>query len=82
MNKVNFPIVWDDKYSKLGVSPRELYLRQTGGCWLIVEGDNLYCTDGNQKALTAALLNPTFECCKCMSSFAMKAVNGEIKKNG
>ncbi len=33
-----FP-VWDDKYNKLGVTPRELYMRQQGLCYLIPEVD-------------------------------------------
>ncbi len=79
-----FP-VWDDKYNKLGVTPRELYMRQQGLCYLIpeVDGDKviLCCTDGKDKAETSKMLNPTFECMKCISRFTEKAISDAIKND-
>lgn len=55
------------------LTPEELYLRQTGKCYLEVlledEGKTfrLYCTDGNDYARTDLLENPTRECVKCLS---------------
>lgn len=71
--KVKLP-VWDERYEKLGVSPHELYLRQQGLCYLVKKKDNqgnieIYCTDGKDAAITSGLLNPTFECVKCMTGF-------------
>ena len=82
--KIDLPIIWDDKYERMGVSPYELYLRQQGLCYLISEvGSNgevkIYCTDGEERAPTAGLLNPTFECAKCMAGFTAKVVKDAIK---
>jgi hypothetical protein len=73
----------NEKYSKMGVNPNELYLRQNGLCHLIIALDeidgkeeigDLYCTDGNEYAPTGNMLNPTFECMKCISSFLIDRV--------
>lgn len=74
MVRIELPIIWDDKYERMGVSPEELYMRQQGLCYLIVEKDAMgnkiiHCTDGKEKAPTASLLNPTFECSNCMVNF-------------
>lgn len=79
-----------DKYSKMGVTPNELYLRQTGRCWLTFiyddHGDGekvlggLYCTDGKEYAETCNMLNPTFECVKCFANFAIKEKNEKRDK--
>lgn len=71
-----------EKYGLMGVSPKELYLRQNGGCWLELVYDDygdgekrlgaLYCTDGKDYAETEKMLNPTFECSKCMARFILK----------
>jgi len=78
---MNLPI-WDDKYERMGVSAHELYLRQNNLCYLIVDGPDddrvVYCTDGKDRARTDRLLNPTFECARCMSSFI---VHNENNKN-
>jgi hypothetical protein len=71
--------VWNDKYDKLGVSPRELYMRQQGLCWLKPERQpdgsvKIYCTDGKDSAETQLMLNPTFECAKCMAGFTAKVI--------
>lgn len=72
----------NEKYSKMGVTPNELYLRQSGGCWLEFVYDDygdgvkvlggLYCTDGNDYAETCGMLNPTFECAQCFARFTLK----------
>jgi hypothetical protein len=82
--KVKLP-VWNDKYDKIGVTPDELYLRQQGLCWLkpITHADGtveLYCTDGVDIAMTRRMLNPTFECAKCMATFAEKVIEDATKK--
>jgi hypothetical protein len=67
--------VWKDKYEKLGVSARELYMRQNGLCWLVTEEDGeVYCTDGKDKAPTCSMLNPTIECVQCIVNFAKKSL--------
>ena len=67
-----------EKYDKMGVTPFELYCRQNNLCWLELATDeiegkeffgDLYCTDGKEYALTKNILNPTFECAKCIVSF-------------
>ena len=83
----------NDKYNRMGVNPHELYMRQNGLCWLElleykVEGkmylDGLYCTDGKDYSKTSCMLNPTFECMKCISKFTLEKVVDmkEDKKNG
>lgn len=84
--KVNLPIVWDEKYSRIGVTPTELYMRQQGLCWLRPEVNTngkviIYCTDGTDKAETSKMLNPTFECVRCMMSFTTKAVEDGVSGN-
>lgn len=76
--------VWNDKYAKMGVSARELYMRQQGLCWLKAEvlPDNtvqVMCTDGDETALTQSMLNPTIECAKCMSCFVAKVVESSLE---
>lgn len=85
MSGKEFP-VWNEKYESMGVTPRELYMRQNKLCWLVTEIDadsqvRLYCTDGKDKAQTNRMLNPTFECVKCISSFAEQVVCDAIKKS-
>ena len=81
----HFP-VWKEKYDKLGVTPRELYMRQNGLCWLVAEVDpdnnvELYCTDGEDKARTCQMLNPTLECAQCMAGFATKVVKDAVSED-
>lgn len=76
--------IWKDKYDKMGVTPKELYMRQNRLCWLkpISRPDGsviIFCTDGVDKAETSLMLNPTLECAKCMSSFSAKVVEIGIK---
>ncbi len=75
--------VWKDDYTKLGVTPEELYMRQQGKCWLktVVLPDitvKLFCTDGDQEAETCKMLNPTMECARCMAGFAVRVVESKI----
>ena len=78
-----FNIVWDERYTKLGVTPQELYIRQNGLCYLRTENEDgeiiIYCTDGTEKERTDYLLNPTFECAKCICSFTKKIIENGIK---
>lgn len=79
-----------DKSIHSGLSMEHLYARQSDCCWLEVEFDNingkevygdLYCTDGETKATTATLLNPSNECMKCISKFvAMLFDNHEVQQ--
>jgi hypothetical protein len=77
--------VWDEKYTKLGVTPRELYMRQAGLCKLAPEVKDgevvLYCTDGKDKAETSKMLNPTFECMRCVSSFTEQVIKDAIQND-
>ncbi len=88
IDKELFPILeWNEKYSHMGVTPRELYMRQNGLCWLVPEtGPNgevvVYCTDGTERAKTSSMLNPTFECAKCISGFAERIIRDAQKING
>jgi len=80
-----FP-VWDEKYEKLGVTPHELYMRQNGLCWLkprvLPDGDiKIYCTDGKDEAETALMLNPTYECARCMMRFTTDAIKEKLSGN-
>jgi hypothetical protein len=75
---------WKEEYRSMGVTSRELYLRQEGLCYLRVEKDEegevtIYCTDGNEKAETARMLNPTLECAKCMSRNLVKVIKDGVK---
>lgn len=80
----NFPIVWDERYKKLDVTPEELYMRQQGLCYLIAEkndkGITVYCTDGKDKSETAKLLNPTYECAVCMTKCIKRVIENGIKQ--
>ena len=76
--------IWKEKYEKLGVSPRELYMRQQGLCWLKPERQpdgsvKIFCTDGKDVAETQLMLNPTIECAKCMACFAAKVVENSVE---
>ena len=80
-----FP-VWNEKYERMGVTPRELYMRQNGLCWLVkeehdVRGITIYCTDGKDKAETDLMLNPTFECVNCITRFAKNVIESGKKDN-
>lgn len=77
----------DIKYGMMGVTPKELYFRQTGKCWLELVYDDygentkevgdLYCTDGKEYAITGNMLNPSYECVKCLTFFILNgARNG------
>lgn len=82
-NKPKRMPVWKDDYTKLGVTPEELYMRQQGECWLktTVLPDKtvrLFCTDGDQSAETRKMLNPTIECANCMACFAIKVVESKL----
>jgi hypothetical protein len=59
-----------------GVTPIELYLRQSGKCHLVMmpsedkyQVPTLFCTDGKEYFKAADLANPTKECSICLSSF-------------
>lgn len=85
MSDEAFPI-WKEDYAKLGVTPRELYMRQNGLCWLVPEIDQnstvvIFCTDGIDKAITSRMLNPTIECVQCMINFTSKVIEREVKSN-
>jgi len=90
MSDIKNKILDNDRYSKMGVTPNELYLRQSGGCWLTFIYDDygdgekilggLYCTDGKDYAETGNMLNPTFECAKCFSKFTLKEKNEKRNK--
>lgn len=76
----NYP-EFKEKYNSMGVTPYELYLRQNSKCNLVLAYDTyegvevpgeLYCTDGKELAPTKGLLNPTFECVQCLTSFIME----------
>jgi hypothetical protein len=76
--------IWKEKYEKLGVTPRELYMRQNGLCWLkpipLPDGSvKIFCTDGEDEAETQLMLNPTIECAKCMAGFAARVIEIGIK---
>jgi len=78
--------VWHDKYDKMGVTPLEIYMRQEGLCWLkptVSPGGltTIVCTDGKDEARTDLMLNPTFECMKCICNFTTAAMNREIGKD-
>ena len=70
------------KYNLMGINPKEIYLRQTKQCWLEIVSNNcvkdkeaqdiLYCTDGKEYAECNKMLNPTFECIKCLTTFISK----------
>ena len=82
--EIKFPI-WDEKYENLGVTPIELYMRQNGLCWLTTEVDpegtvTLYCTDGEDKSKTRLMLNPTYECARCIATFTEKSIEDITKK--
>ncbi len=62
-----------------GVTPIELYLRQSGKCYLIMlpsEDDKkeptLFCTDSKEYFRTDSLANPTKECSECLSNFCVQ----------
>lgn len=83
--KIELPI-YKEQYDKMGVSALELYMRQNGKCWLVPEVDSnnkvkIYCTDGIDKAETNKMLNPTFECAKCMMNFTTRVIEDKIKDN-
>lgn len=78
---------YKDKYDKMGVTPKEIHLRQTGECWLELAFDEydgaahpgeLYCTDGKEYAPADKMLNPTFECMICLSSFIMDSAEKQV----
>lgn len=84
---MNCPKVENEpKYDLMGVSPRELFYRQQGLCWLEAALDEydgkkhfgtLYCTDGKEYADTASMTNPTFECVVCLVSYIRNLVSKE-----
>jgi len=81
VKEIHLPIVWDDRYERIGVNPYELYMRQQGLCYLVLEGKKIFCTDGEEKAETNKMLNPTFECVKCITNFMIKSLdNGPEEK--
>jgi hypothetical protein len=90
MRRMPNKLRYNKKYDRMGVNPNELYLRQNGICHLMVALDSvdgkeeigdLYCTDGNEYAPTGCMLNPTFECVKCISSFLIERLKEMEKKN-
>jgi len=73
----------------MGVTPVELNYRQEGRCKLelfidIVGDENLvddlYCTDGEEYARLCDMLNPTFECVKCVRNKFINTI-GELMDN-
>jgi hypothetical protein len=67
----------------VGITPLELYYRQNGLCFLKIETDAsggcfLYCSDGNDSERTDYMCNPTQECIKCLSKFALNAFAGKL----
>ena len=81
-DKDRFPM-WKDDYTKLGVTPEELYMRQQGLCWLkpvaLPDGTvKLFCTDGGESAETRKMLNPTVECVNCMACFTIKIMESKV----
>jgi hypothetical protein len=69
---------YKEKYEKMGITPKELFLRQQGLCWLELAFDDegekkipgeLYCTDGKEYSPTSHMLNPTLECMECVKTF-------------
>ena len=80
-----FP-VWKEKYAKLGVRPLELYMCQNGLCWLTPEVNpegkvTFYCTDGEERGITAQMVNPSLECVQCMVRFMTCTVEHQIENN-
>lgn len=78
--------IWKEKYTKLGVTPRELYMRQNGLCWLVPAVDSegsveIFCTDDVDRASTSCMLNPTIECVRCMTTFITRVIENETKKD-
>jgi len=78
--------IWKEKYEKLGVTPRELYMRQNRLCWLKPEAKPggsvvIHCTDGEDTADTINMLNPTIECVRCMVVFMTQTMEQEIAKD-
>lgn len=78
--------IWKEKYEKLGVTPRELYMRQNRLCWLKPEVNPdgkviIRCTDDKDSASTINMLNPTIECVRCMVVFMAQTMEQEIAKN-
>lgn len=85
MSNIKEMPIWKEKYSKLGVNPCELYMRQNKLCWLLPEKNldgtfTIYCTDGKDKARTDRMLNPTIECVQCMVGFTTQTIEHEIRK--
>lgn len=81
----HFPI-WKENYEKLGVTPQELYMRQNGLCWLVGEVDpdknvEIYCTDGDDRAKTSCMLNPTIECVQCMAGFMSQVIKDSVDED-
>lgn len=78
-DKITFDdLEYHEKYKQMGITAAELYLRQNKSCYLYAAYDkvedtfsygDLYCTDGKEFALTAQMLNPTFECIQCITKF-------------
>lgn len=78
--------IWKEKYTKLGVRPLELYMRQNGLCWLTPEIDpkgkiTVYCTDGTDRGVTSQMANPSLECVQCMVRFMTCAMERQIEGN-
>ena len=80
------PLRWDEKYAHMGVTARELYMRQNNLCWLVAmktfEGEvALFCTDGKDVAQTSRMLNPTHECVKCIAGFTEKMIKDALQND-
>lgn len=78
--------VWKEKYTKLGVRPLELYMRQNGLCWLVPETDPegkviIYCTDGEDRGVTSQMANPSLECVQCMVRLMTCVMERQIEEN-
>jgi len=70
----------EKKCTDVGITPLELYMRQNGLCRLVLEEGILFCTDGEDKALTEELANPTAECSRCFTRFVTR-LNDEDSKS-
>ena len=72
------------KYNNSGITPKELLMRQQGKCYLEISdieksGEfRLYCTDGEDRALTEGLANPTQECSICFTRFILGIFAGKL----
>lgn len=72
-------VALEEKCANIGITPLELYMRQNGLCWLMVEEGDIFCTDGKDRALARELANPTYKCTKCFVSFIKRLLDDKDK---